>query len=90
MLHDGGRQNPFALPDLADVVAERAQPVYWSADHIRRGAAAYRECRSNDVYTIVRAVLEAAVRNQHDIAELLNDAPARQVKASAAVAHAAA
>jgi hypothetical protein len=35
-------------------------------------------------------VLEAAVRNQHDIAELLNDAPARQVKASAAVTHAAA
>jgi hypothetical protein len=37
----------------------------------------------------IRAVLEAAVRSQHDLAELLNDAPARQAKIPAAVAHAA-
>jgi hypothetical protein len=83
--------------------AERRQPVtgatshgpgkavHWSADHIRRGAAAYRDCRSNDVFTIVRAVLEAAVRSQHDLAELLNETrkPAKvSTPAHAAAVHA--
>jgi hypothetical protein len=44
---------------------------------LRRGAAALRECRSQDIFVMASAVLESAIRTDADLLELLNDAPAR-------------
>jgi hypothetical protein len=48
---------------------------------VRSGAAALRECRSQDIFAMASAVLESAIRTDADLLELLNDAPARQIKA---------
>jgi hypothetical protein len=90
-----GRQifesSPRASRHAASTGAGRGRPVRWPQEKLRRGAAALRECRSQDIFVIVSAVLESAIRTDADLPELLNDAPARQVKAAvAAVTHAAA
>jgi hypothetical protein len=48
------------------------RPVYWPQAFLRRGAEAYRECHSNDVFIIVRAILERTVRSENDLIEQLS------------------
>jgi hypothetical protein len=66
------------------------RPIYWPQSFLRRGAEAYRECRSNDLFVIVRHILERTVRSENDLIELLDAArQPRQSKPSAvAPAHA--
>lgn len=45
--------------------------IHWSGDAIRRAACAIREVYSTDFYVMARRALEAAVRNQGDLLELL-------------------
>ena len=90
-----GRQifesSPRASRYAASTAAGRGRPVHWPQELLRRGAAALRECRSQDIFVMASAVLESAIRTDADLLELLNDAPARRVKAPvAAVTHAAA
>jgi hypothetical protein len=40
-------------------------------DAIRRAATALRECRSNDTFTLARIALEAALRSESDLVDLL-------------------
>ena len=63
----------------------KGHAVYWSSDHIRRGAEAFRMCRSNDVFTLVRAVLESAVRSETDLLQLLERPPSPQRSSAAAM-----
>jgi hypothetical protein len=39
---------------------------------MRRAAMALRECGSSDIFTATRAVLEAAIRSESDLIELLS------------------
>ena len=47
------------------------RPVLWSGEHIRRAACAIRETYSTDFFVIGRKALEADVRNEDDVDELL-------------------
>jgi hypothetical protein len=47
------------------------RPIYWPQDAIRRAATALRECRSNDIFTLARIALEAALRCESDLIDLL-------------------
>jgi hypothetical protein len=38
---------------------------------MRRAAMALRECGSSDIFTAARALLEAAIRSENDLIELL-------------------
>jgi hypothetical protein len=70
---------------------KHGKPVYFSQDVVRRAAMALRECGSNDIFKLARVMLEAAIRNEHDLVDLLNEAtkPQHQAKAPAAeLAHA--
>jgi hypothetical protein len=51
---------------------KHGKPVYFSQEALRRAATALRECRSNDIYTAARPVLEAAIRSENDLIELLS------------------
>jgi hypothetical protein len=59
----------------------------WNGDAIRRAAVAIREAWCNDSYRLARATLEAAIRSESDLIDLLNGTPkpASQAKASAPV-----
>jgi hypothetical protein len=46
-------------------------PIYWPQDAIRRAATALRECPSNDTFTLARIALEAALRCESDLIDLL-------------------
>jgi hypothetical protein len=48
------------------------KPVHWPQDVVRRAAMALRECGSSDIFTAARAVLDAAVRSENDLIELLS------------------
>jgi hypothetical protein len=48
------------------------RPVHWTQDVMRRAAMALRECSSSDIFTATRAVLEAAIRSESDLIELLS------------------
>ena len=50
---------------------KNGKPVYWPGDAIRRAASAIREVYSTDLYVMARRALEAAVRNEDDLLELL-------------------
>jgi hypothetical protein len=63
------------------------KPVYWPGDAIRRAAMALRECGSPDIFRLARVALEAAVRSESDILQLLNDVPKPKPSVEA-VAHA--
>jgi hypothetical protein len=64
------------------------KPIYWRQEMLRRAATALRETRSSDIFVVARAVLEAAIRNQDDVAQLLNDAkPPHQAKHRSAQLH---
>jgi hypothetical protein len=45
--------------------------IHWNGDAIRRAASAIREVYSTDFYVMARRALEAAVRNEADLIELL-------------------
>jgi hypothetical protein len=45
--------------------------IHWNADAIRRAANAIRQVYSNDLFVMARRALEAAVRNEADLIELL-------------------
>jgi hypothetical protein len=45
--------------------------IHWNADAIRRAASAIRRVYSTDFYVMARRALEAAVRNEADLIELL-------------------
>jgi hypothetical protein len=47
------------------------KPVYFGQDAIRRAAVALRECSSNDIFRLARVALEAAIRSEADLIELL-------------------
>jgi hypothetical protein len=66
-------------------------PVHWPQSFLRRGAEAYRECPSNDVFTLVRCILERTIRSENDLVELLNEArqPHQARTPATAVVHAA-
>jgi len=48
------------------------KPVYFGQDMIRRAAMALRECGSPDIFRLARVALEAAIRSEADLAELLS------------------
>lgn len=49
-----------------------ARSVFWPADFIRRAPLALRESRRNDYLVLARAAApEAALRCEHDLAELV-------------------
>jgi hypothetical protein len=62
----------------ATVTADQLAPVGVSTlrslpqDVMRRAAMALRECGSSDIFTAARAVLEAAIRSENDLIELLS------------------
>jgi hypothetical protein len=45
--------------------------VFWPQDMLRRAAMALRECSSNDIFRLARVALEAAIRTESDLIELL-------------------
>jgi hypothetical protein len=47
------------------------KPIYWPQDAIRRAATAMRESMSSDLFVLARVGLEAAIRDEHDLLELL-------------------
>jgi len=58
------------------------KPIHWPQSTLRRAAMALRECRSGDIFVLARAVLEAAIRSEDDLIELLNEVkPASRGKA---------
>ncbi|MGB6400465.1 MAG: hypothetical protein WBF73_32990, partial [Bradyrhizobium sp.] len=50
---------------------KHGKPVYWPQDMLRRAAMALRECGSSDIFRLARVALEAAIRNEADLIELL-------------------
>jgi hypothetical protein len=71
---DGKRAAPALQHFLKSAMPSHrnGRPVHWPQSFLRRGAEAYRECRSNDVFIIVRAILERAIRSESDVIELLS------------------
>jgi hypothetical protein len=60
---------------------KHGKPIHWPGDPIRRAASAIREVYSTDFYVMARRALEAAIRNEADLLELLlvdPPAPARR------------
>ena len=47
------------------------KPIYWPQDMLRRAAMALRECGSSDIFRLARVALEAAIRSEADLIELL-------------------
>lgn len=64
------------------------RPVFWGGEAIRRAANAIRESYSTDFFVMARRALEAAVRDESDVDELLGPrrAPLRGQKADGAAA----
>ena len=50
---------------------KNGRPVYWPQDMLRRAAMALRECGSSDIFRLARVALEAAIRSEGDLIELL-------------------
>ncbi len=48
------------------------RPVHWGQDHLRRAASAIRECRSTDCFVLARAAMEAAIRSEAELFQLLS------------------
>jgi hypothetical protein len=59
------------------------RPIYWPQNILRRAAMALHDCRSQDTFTLAHVTLEAAVRNETDLLELLaSDPPVRSTAAA--------
>src|SRR5204862_1907191 len=52
-------------------VVERSAPVHWSQDSVRRAHQAMLDSRSSDLLKLARVALEAAIRCEADLLELL-------------------
>lgn len=64
--------------------AELHKNIFWPQDVIRRAAAAMRESRSPDYFILARLALEAAIRSESDIAEVLQQRQTKPIKRPAA------
>lgn len=64
-------------------VARKGRSIFFPQDMIRRGAMAMREARTKDLFALTRTCLEAAIRSEADISELLPDAPDREPRSDA-------
>jgi hypothetical protein len=51
--------------------------MHWSQAAIKRAAVAIRESYSTDTYVMARRALEAAIRSEVDLMELLTVLPAK-------------
>ena len=60
----------------------KPRAIYWSQDAIKRAAVALRQCNSNDTFVMARRALEAAIRCEGDLLELMP--PPAQVKTKTA------
>jgi hypothetical protein len=50
--------------------------VFWPGDYVKRAGAVMKESRSTDLFVLARIALEAAIRNESDLAELVRPEPA--------------
>jgi hypothetical protein len=55
-------------------------------DVLRDAATVLRECSSNDIFTLASFTLEAAIRNEDDMIQLLNEAKPLHLSKATAVA----
>jgi hypothetical protein len=65
------------------------KPIHWPQDAVRIAHLAMLDSRSHDLLVLARLALEAAIRSENDLVELLDDAKPRPASA-VATAHAAA
>jgi hypothetical protein len=65
--------------------AANGRPVFWSQDALRRAVDAMRESRSTDWLILAKRALEAAVRDQEDVAALIDEPRPRKTKAPAEI-----
>src|SRR5262249_39244789 len=80
-----GRKAPS--PEAVAPPSASGRAIHGGQDHIRRAGAAIRECHSIDAFVIARATLEAALRCDADLLQLLEaPQPARQPAAALALA----
>jgi hypothetical protein len=70
------RKRHVAKGSTAPRPPQHSPAVFWPQDMIKRAAMAMAERWSNDVVMLARISLEAAIRNQDDLADLLQ-APGR-------------
>jgi hypothetical protein len=52
-------------------VFARAAPVFWPQQSLRRAHEAMLDCRSTDLLKLARVALEAAIRQEADLLDLL-------------------
>jgi hypothetical protein len=72
---DAERSAPTVRRDVVKNGTARhkdGKPIYWPQDAIRRAAVALRECSSSDIFGLARTALEAAIRSENDLIELLS------------------
>ena len=50
----------------------RGRSVFWGQDHLRRAHRAMLDWRSSDLLTLARVALEAAIRSDDDLRDLLD------------------
>jgi hypothetical protein len=65
----------------------RRRPIHWPQQCVRAAHEAMLKSRSHDLLRLARLALEAAIRTESDLIELLNDVPKPKPPAGA-VAHA--
>jgi hypothetical protein len=51
---------------------QKGRPIFWPGETIRRAAAALRESSSRDLFILAHVALQAAIRSEDDIVELIN------------------
>jgi hypothetical protein len=57
------------------VEARNGKPVYWPQPLVRRAYEAMLKSQSHDLLVLARAALQAAIRSEADLRELLSSAP---------------
>jgi hypothetical protein len=55
---------------------KHGRPIFWPQDAVRRAHMAMLDSRSHDLLTLARLALEAAIRSENDLIELLSPDPA--------------
>jgi hypothetical protein len=80
---------PKAPPAFLPVSGNKARPIFWPQDAVRRAHRAMLDSRSSDLLTLARCALEGAIRDENDLHSLLEERPSRRAPANAA-AHATA
>jgi hypothetical protein len=56
--------------------ARKGKPVYWPQAALRRAHEAMLDSHSTDLLVLARCALQGAIRNEANLLELLDDAPA--------------